>query len=316
MSLIRKEHSDIEVRLDKLRMLDHNIKEKRDEHYHQMKMHWKKLEASQPASSREEEQMNADVILSLKTSQSGDPIAISGNLPWSDLEFVGEMQPYHIAETDDSSQNAIPRVMPSYKNRNHGGTLSSFPSENSQIFHIEKRSCSVPMEMETISSERDTENSGMGVIALERAKTTCVGKHNKDSASDSQRNGAPLFGPSELESPVQNVQTTQSVGRSSEGPQHLSDAVMGEEPLKMLPHAMQLNGACIAKEAVMLDSTALSQVRQHDVVVTATCGESPALDFRGTHSSLIQTDIFPATGYSSASLQVCLCKFICLSQPK
>ncbi|XP_041027437.1 uncharacterized protein LOC121267581 isoform X1 [Juglans microcarpa x Juglans regia] len=301
-ALIRTKHSDISVRLDKLRLLDHNLKEKIDEHNHQMEIHLKTLEASQLAPRFEEQQIKA--IVWLGKPKSGVPTAISDNPSWSDLELkVGRMQPSDIAEIDDGSQNAAPKGIPSFQNQNDSGSMPSYPAEVPEFSNVEKISCSFPMEAENVSIASDAENNGSEVMALKWATTTCVEQHNKVGSRDGPRNGAPVLGSSDLESSVCNVQTLQSIEGPSEVAQTLSEAIMRHEPMKMLPNTVQPNGVCPDKDAVTLDSTADTQDRRQDGEVMAIFGDSACSEFNGTWPSLVQTDTCPAQGSSLASHQ-------------
>ncbi|KAG7960465.1 hypothetical protein I3843_10G124900 [Carya illinoinensis] len=279
-ALIRIKHSDILVRLDKLRLLDHNLKEKMDEHNHQMEIHLKTLEASQLASRFEKQQIKAKVWLG--KPKSGVPTAISDNASWSDLELkVGRMQPSDIAGIDDGSHNAAPKSMPSFQNQNDGGSMPSYPAEVPEFSNVEMISCSFPMEAENVSIVSDAENNGSEVMALKWA-TTCAEQHNKVGSRDGPKNGAPVLGSSDLESSVCNVQTIQSVEGPSEVPQTLSEVIMRHESMKMLPNTVQPNGVCPQKDAVTLDSTADTQDRQQDGEVMAISRDSTGSEFNGT----------------------------------
>lgn len=280
LARIRTKYSDISVRLIKLRLLDHNFNEMMDEHNHQMEIHLKNLEAS----------------------QLGVPTAKSDNSSLSDLELkVGRMQPSDIAEIDDGSQNAAPKGMPSFQNQNDSGSMPSYPAEVPEFSRVEKISCSFSMEAENVSIVSHAENNGSEVMALKWAKTTWVEQHNKTCSCDGLRNGAPVLGSSDLENCACNVQSIQSVEGPSQVPETLGDVIVQHELMKMLPNNVQPNGVCPEKDAVTLDNTANTQVRQQDEAVVAIFRDSAASEFNGTWPSSVQTDTCPAQGSSLAS---------------
>ncbi|GMY14764.1 chromodomain-helicase-DNA-binding protein 2-like isoform X2 [Fagus crenata] len=282
-ALICTKDHDIPVRLDKLGILDHNFKGKMDENNHKRETHWKTLEASQLASRIEHEQMKANVVALLEKSKPGGPTAISGNLSLDDSEVKeGKMQQSDRAEINDCSQNAGTKAMP--------------------YSHIEKISCNLPREMETISIESDPENNKSEIMASKRVRTTSEW-HNKAGSSNDPKNGASELCPSDLESPVRNAQIGKSVGRPGV-PHTLSEVVIGDEPMKILPHAVHPAEEFLAKDAVTLESTTVTEVRLQNRAVTAICKELPALEFNGTCSSLVQPDTCLAQGNSLASEQL------------
>lgn len=302
-ALICTKDHDIPVRLDKLGILDHNFKGKMDENNHKRETHWKTLEASQLASRIEHEQMKANVVALLEKSKPGGPTAISGNLSLDDSEVKeGKMQQSDRAEINDCSQNAGTNAMPYFQNQNSSGTILRLPSEVPQNSHIEKISCNLPREMETISIESDPENNKSEIMASKRVRTTSE-RHNKAGSSNDPKNGASESCPSDLESPVRNAQIGQSVGRPGV-PHTLSEVVIGDEPMKILPHAVHPAEEFLAKDAVTLESTTVTEVRLQNRAVTAICKELPALEFNGTCSSLVQPDICLAQGNSLASEQL------------
>jgi hypothetical protein len=308
-ALICTKDHDIPVRLDKLGILDHNFKGKMDENNHKRETHWKTLEASQLASRIEHEQMKANVVALLEKSKPGGPTAISGNLSLDDSEVKeGKMQQSDRAEINDCSQNAGTNAMPYFQNQNSSGTILRLPSEVPKNSHIEKISYNLPREMETISIESDPENNKSEIMASKRVRTTSE-RHNKAGSSNDPKNGASESCPSDLESPVRNAQIGQSVGRPGV-PHTLSEVVIGDEPMKILPHAVHPAEEFLAKDAVTLESTTVTEVRLQNRAVTAICKELPALEFNGTWSSLVQPDICLAQGNSLASEQVLesLCK--------
>lgn len=218
------------------------------------------------------------------------------------------MQQSDRAEINDCSQNAGTNAMPYFQNQNSSGTILRLPSEVPQNSHIEKISCNLPREMETISIESDPENNKSEIMASKRVRTTSE-RHNKAGSSNDPKNGASESCPSDLESPVRNAQIGQSVGRPGV-PHTLSEVVIGDEPMKILPHAVHPTEEFLAKDAVTLESTTVTEVRLQNRAVTAICKELPALEFNGTCSSLVQPDICLAQGNSLASEQVLesLCK--------
>lgn len=294
-----KDH-DIPVRLDKLGIVDHNFKENLDENNRKTEP-----DASQLDSRIENEQMNANVVASLEKSKPGGPTEISGNLPLGNLEVnEGKMQQSDTAEINDSSENSGPYAMPYFQNQNHTGTIPSLPSEVSQISYIEKISCNLPREMETISIGSDPESDKTEIMASTVDGSMCAEQHNIAGSSNEPKNDAPVSCPSDLESPVRNAQIGQCVERPSGVPHTLSEVVIDDEPTEMLPHVVQPTEEFIAKDAVTLESTTVAEVRQQNAAVTANCGQSAALAFNGTYSSLEQPDICLAQGNLLASQQV------------
>ncbi|XP_065632372.1 uncharacterized protein LOC112025285 isoform X3 [Quercus suber] len=291
---------DIPVRLDKLGIVDHNFKENLDENNHKMEP-----DASQLDSRIEHEQMNANVVASLEKSKPGGPTAISGNLPLGNLEVnEGKLQQSDTAEINDSSQNAGPNAMPYFQNQNHAGTIPSLPSEVSQISYFEKTSCNLPREMETISIESDPESDKTEIMASTRDGSMCAEQHDKAGSSNDPTNGAPVSCPSDLESPIRNAQIGQCVEGPSGVPHTLSEVVIDDEPMEMLSHVVHPTEEFIAKDAVTLESTTVTEVRQQNGAVTVNCGQSAAMVFNGTYSSLVQPDICLAQGNSLASQQL------------
>ncbi|XP_050243059.1 uncharacterized protein LOC126691856 isoform X4 [Quercus robur] len=291
---------DIPVRLDKLGIVDHNFKENLDENHHKTEP-----VASQQDSRIEHEQMNANVVASLEKSKPGGPTAISGNLPLGNLEVnEGKLQQSDTAEINDGSQNAGPNAMPYFQNQNHAGTIPSLPSEVSQISYLEKISCNLPREMETISIESDPESDKTEIMASTRDGSMCAEQHDKAGSSNDPTNGAPVSCPSDWESPIRNAQIGQCVEGPSGVPHTLSEVVIDDEPMEMLPHVVHPTEEFIAKDAVTLESTTVTEVRQQNGAVTANCGQSAALAFNGTYSSLVQPDICLAQGNSLASQQL------------
>ncbi|KAF8397710.1 hypothetical protein HHK36_016632 [Tetracentron sinense] len=305
-AIIRRLHTThISVRLDKLKMLDHNFAKRMEEHNHQWEINRKNLEAMQLVARNEEKQMKACWLEEVKL---GKPVESFGKLLLLDSRFrLKHMETSEQAGVHDGPKNAAPMSGPSSGKQNSGGIVPSVPGGvilAPDAVPSEAVECVVSMETLTLSMESNREKDGIDTMASEGATVIRAEQHNSaGNSNDGSMSAAPRLG---LSADEQNPTVLSMPGEvPSEVPKTVPNVLLeGSDPRGMETLSLESNIQNDVMHSVASEKATVTGLKRHNRASSSIGGDSPSMELTWRGSPLAEPQINPAQGSPLSSHQV------------